>query len=91
MSDLVVREICVALLERNVVTRSHRWGAEEGRMELKEGWEMVVHVLLIWSNLTQGSWMRMISVVWCVEEGVHNICRFCCTMLDKAYGLVGAV
>ena len=26
-----------------------------------------------------------------VEEGMHNICRFCCIMLDKAYGLVGAV
>ena len=26
-----------------------------------------------------------------VEEGVHNICRFCCIVLGKAYGLVGAV
>ena len=26
-----------------------------------------------------------------VEEGVHNICRFCCIVLDNAYGLVGAV
>ena len=26
-----------------------------------------------------------------VEEGMHNICRFCSIMLDKAYGLVGAV
>ena len=26
-----------------------------------------------------------------VEEGMHNICRFCCIVLDKAYGLVGTV
>ena len=26
-----------------------------------------------------------------VEEGVHNICRFCYIVLDKANGLVGAV
>ena len=26
-----------------------------------------------------------------VEEGVHNVCRFYCIVLDKAYGLVGAV
>ena len=26
-----------------------------------------------------------------VEEGMHNICRFCCIVLDKANGLVGAV
>ena len=26
-----------------------------------------------------------------VEEGMHNICRFCCILLDKVYGLVGAL
>ena len=26
-----------------------------------------------------------------VEEGMHNISRFCCIVLDKANGLVGAV
>ena len=26
-----------------------------------------------------------------VEEGGHNICRFCCIVLDKANSLVGAV
>ena len=26
-----------------------------------------------------------------VEESVHNICRFCCIVLDKANGLVGPV
>ena len=36
-------------------------------MELQEGWEIVVQVLLLWSYLTQGSWMRMMSVVWCVR------------------------
>ena len=28
---------------------------------------MVVQVLLLSSNLTQGSWMRIMSVVWCVR------------------------
>ena len=26
-----------------------------------------------------------------VEECMHNICRFCCIVLDKAYCLVGTV
>ena len=30
-------------------------------------------------------------LVYEVEEGMHNICRFCNIVLDKAYGLVGAV
>ena len=42
MSDLGVREMCVVLLDKNVTTRGRRWGGEVGRMELKEGWEMVV-------------------------------------------------
>ena len=53
MSDLAVREMCVALLDKNVAKHGHRWGGEVGRMELKEGWEMVVQVLLLSSNLTQ--------------------------------------
>ena len=36
ISDLGVREIWVALLDKNVATRGHRWGGEGGRMELKE-------------------------------------------------------
>ena len=63
MSDLGLREMCVALLDKNVATRGRIWGGEGGRMELKEGWEIVVQVLLLWSNLTQGSWMRMMSVI----------------------------
>ena len=47
MSDLGVREMCVALLDKNVATRGRRWGGEVGRMESKEGWEMVVQVLLL--------------------------------------------
>ena len=49
--------MCVALLDKNVATCGHRWVGEGGRMELKEGWEIVVQVLLLLSNLTQGSWM----------------------------------
>ena len=26
-----------------------------------------------------------------VEEGLHDICQFCCIVLDNVYGLVGAV
>ena len=46
MSDLGVREMCVALVHKNVATRGRRWGGDGGRMELKEGWQMVVQVLL---------------------------------------------
>ena len=67
MSDLGVREMCVALLDKNVARRGCRCGGEGGRLELKEGWEMVVQVLLLSSNLTQGSWMRIMSAVWCVR------------------------
>ena len=66
-SDLGVREMWVALLDKNVATRGRRWDGERGRMELNEGWERVVHVLLLWSNLTQGSWIRIMSVVWYVR------------------------
>ena len=79
ISDLGVREMWVALLDKNVATRGLRWGGEGGRMELKEGWEMVVQVLLLWSNLTQGSWMKMMSVVWCVRGR-----RVCITFVDFA-------
>ena len=65
-SDLGVREMWVALLDKNVATHGRRCDGERGRMELNEGWERVVQVLLFWSNLTQDSWMRILSVVWCV-------------------------
>ena len=48
-------------------------------MELKEGWEMVVEVLLLWSNPTLGSWMRMMSVVWYVRWR-----KVCITFVDFA-------
>ena len=63
----------------NVATRSRRWDGEEGRMELKVGWEIVVQVLLLWSNLTQGSWIRIMSVVWFVR-----LRRVCITFVDFA-------
>ena len=62
MSDLGVREMCVALLDKNVATRGRRWGGEGGRMQLKERWKIVVQVLLLLTNLTQGSWIRIMSV-----------------------------
>ena len=55
ISDLGVRDMWVALLDKNVAPRGRRWGGVGGRMELKEGREMVVQLLLLWSNLTQGS------------------------------------
>ena len=79
MSDLGVREMCVALLDKNVATCGRRWGGEGGRMKLKEGWQMVVLVLLLSSNLTQGSWMRIRSAVWCVRWR-----RVCITFVDFA-------
>ena len=35
MSNSGVREMWVALLDKNVATRGCRWGGEGGRMELK--------------------------------------------------------
>ena len=67
ISGLGVREMWVALLDKNVATRGPRWDGEVGRMELQVRWEIVVQVLLLWSNLTQGSWMRIMSVVWYVR------------------------
>ena len=46
-SDLGVREMWVALLDKNVATCGRRWDGERGRMELNEGWERVVQVLLL--------------------------------------------
>ena len=65
-SDMGVREMWVARLDKNVAIGGRRWDRERGRMELNAGWERVVQVLLLWSNLTQDSWMRILSVVWCV-------------------------
>ena len=79
MSDLGVWEMCIALLDKNVATHGHRCGGEGGRMELKEGWEMPVHMLLMWFNLTQGSRMTMMSVVWYVR-----LRRVCKTFIDFA-------
>ena len=79
ISDQGVTEMCIALLDTNVATRGHRWGGEGGRMELKEGWEKVIQVLLLLTNLTQGSRMRMMSVVWCVRWR-----SVCITFIDFA-------
>ena len=40
-------------MDKNVATRGRRWDGDEGIMELKEGWEMVIQVLLLLSNLTR--------------------------------------
>ena len=79
ISDRGVRKMCVALLNMNVATRGRRWGGERGRMELKVGWEIVVQVLLLLSNIIKGSWMRMMSVVWCVRWR-----RVCIIFVDYA-------
>ena len=47
MLCLGVREMCVALLNRNVATHVHRWDEVGERMELKEGWEIVIQVLVL--------------------------------------------
>ena len=40
MSDLEVREMYIALLDKNVATRGRKWGGEDGRMEIKPIREM---------------------------------------------------
>ena len=48
-------------------------------MELKEGWERVVQVLVLLSNLTQGSWIRIMSV-----DLYARWRRVCITLVDFA-------
>ena len=79
ISLLGVREMWVAVLERKAATRGLRWGGEGGSIEVKEGWERVVQVLLLLSYLTQGSWIRMMSVDLCARWR-----SVCITLLDFA-------
>ena len=69
MSFLGVREMWVAVLERKAATRGLCCAGHGGRIEVKEGWEMVFQVLLLLSNRThwQGSWIRTMSVVLCAR------------------------
>ena len=64
MSFLVVRELWVAVLERKAATRGLSCAGHGGRIEVKEGWEMIFQVLLLLSNRTQGSCIRTMSVRW---------------------------
>jgi|SRR5436853_714915 len=76
-SDLGVRVMWVEVLERNVTTLGFNWVG--GIMEWKEGWEMVVQLPLLSSNLTQGSWIRMISA-----DFLERCKRVCMTLVDFA-------
>ena len=67
ISFLGVREMWVAVLERKVATRGLSCAVDGGRIDVKEGWEMVFQVLLLLSNRTQGSWIRKMSVVLCAR------------------------
>ena len=67
MSFLGVREIWVAVLERKVATHGLSCAGDGGRIEVKQGWEMVFQEWLLLSNLTQGSWIRTMSVVLCAR------------------------
>ena len=54
--------------------------------------QLVVGLLSNFKNRILGGWLAVLYCLVCeVEEGMHNICRFCCIVLDKAYGLVGTV
>ena len=75
MSFLVVREMCVAVLERKAATRGLSCSGHGGRIEVKEGWEMVFQVLLLLSNRTQGSWIRTMSLVLCIMW--RSVCMTC--------------
>ena len=75
MSFLVVREMWVAVLERKVATPGLCCAGHGGRIEVKEGWEMVFQVLLLLSNRTQGSWIRTMSVV--LYAMWRSVCMTC--------------
>ena len=68
MSFLGVREMWVAVLERKVATCGLSCAGDGGRIEVKEGWEVVIQVWLLLINLTQSPWIRTTSVV-CVQGG----------------------
>ena len=64
--------------------------------------QLVVGLLSNFKNRILGGWLsftgfrfldkdNVCCLVCEVEEGMHNICRFCCIVLGKAYGLVGTV
>ena len=63
MSFLVVREMWVAILVRKAATCGLSYAGDGGRIEVKEECEMVFQVLLLLSNRTQGSWIRIMLVV----------------------------
>ena len=75
MSFLGVREMWVAVLERKVATCGLSCAGDGGRIEVKEGWEMVFQVWLLLSNRTQGSWIRTMSVVLCARW--RSVCITC--------------
>ena len=75
ISFLGVREIWVAVLERKAATRGLSYAGDWGRIDVKEGWEIVFQVLLLLSNRTQGSWIRTMSVVlWARWRSVCITC-----------------
>ena len=47
MSFLVVREMWVAVLERKAATRGLTCAGNWGRIDVKEGWEIVSQVFLL--------------------------------------------
>ena len=75
MLFLVVREMWVAVLERKAATRGLSCAGDGGRIEVKEGWEMVFQVLQVLSNQTQGSRIRIMSVVLCAMW--RSVCMTC--------------
>ena len=75
MSFLGVREMWVAVLERKVATHGLSCARDGGRIEVKEGCEMVFQVWLLLSNRTQGFWIRTMSLVLCTRW--RSVCISC--------------
>ena len=53
--------------------------------------QLLVGLLSNYKNWILRGWLSFFGLVCDVQEGVHNICRFCCIVLEKVYVLVGAV
>ena len=84
ISFLRVREMWVAVLERKAATHDLSCAGDWRKIDVKEGWEIVLQVLLLLSNRTQGSWIRIMSVVLCARwRSVSITCDdfavLCCT------------
>ena len=67
------------------------WGGRKNRVKRGMGDGSPGVAVVVKSNPRFLDENNVCCLVCEVEEGMHDICQFCCIVLDKAYGLVGTV